>query len=58
MATKVSLRRKAISQGRESLFLEFYPPIRCKSAMKLIYKEYLGIYIYQTPQNEIQKAYN
>ena len=58
MATKVSLRRKAISQGRESLFLEFYPPIRSKSTMKLIYKEYLGIYIYQTPQNEIQKAYN
>ncbi len=58
MATKVTLRSKAISQGRESLFLEYYPPLRCRSTMKLVHKEYLGIYIFQTPKNEIQRKYN
>lgn len=58
MGTKVTLRRKPITRGRESLYLDFYPPIRCKSTMKLVYKEYLGIYIYQNPQNEIQRDYN
>lgn len=58
MATKVRLRRKAITNGRETLYLEFYPPIRCKTTMKLVHKEYLGIYVYQNPQNEIQREYN
>lgn len=58
MATKVRLRRKANTNGRETLYLEFYPPIRCKTTMKLVYKEYLGIYVYQNPQNEIQREYN
>lgn len=26
MATKVKLRRKPITQGRETLFLDYYPP--------------------------------
>ena len=58
MGTKVTLRHKPITNGRESLYLDFYPPIRCKATMKLVHKEYLGIYIYQNPQNEIQRDYN
>lgn len=58
MASKVTLRRKPISQGRQSLYLEYYPPIRDPETMKLVYKEYLGIYIYQNPQNYIQRNYN
>ena len=58
MASKVTLRRKSISKGRESLYLEYYPPIRNQETMKMIYKEYLGIYIYQNPQNYIQRNYN
>lgn len=58
MGTKVTLRRKPITQARESLYLDFYPPIRSKSTMKLVHKEYLGIYIFQEPQNEIQRDYN
>lgn len=58
MATKVRLRRKSITDGRDSLYLDYYPPIRCKSTMKLVHKEYLGIYIYQEPKNEIQRDYN
>lgn len=58
MATKVKLRRKPITQGRESLYLDYYPPIRDPETMKMIHKEYLGIYIFQEPQNQIQKEYN
>ena len=52
------MRRKPITRGRESLYLELYPGIRCPETMKMIYKEYLGIYIFQNPQNLIQKEYN
>jgi len=58
MATKVKLRRKPITQGRYTLYLDYYPPIREPETMKMIYKEYLGIYIFQEPQNEIQREYN
>lgn len=58
MATKVKLRRKPITQGRETLYLDFYPPIRDPETMKMVYKEYLGIYIYQDPKNLIQREYN
>lgn len=58
MATKVTLRHVAITKGRESLYLEFYPPIRSKETMKLVTKEYLGIYVYQNPQNIMQREYN
>lgn len=58
MASKVTLRRKPISKGRESLYLEYYPAIRDPETMKLVYKEFLGIYIYQNPQNQIERDYN
>ncbi len=58
MATKVKLRRKPITQGRESLYLDFYPPARDPETMKMIHKEYLGIYIFAEPGNEIQREYN
>lgn len=58
MATKVKLRRKPITQGRETLYLDYYPPIRDPETMKMIYKEYLGIYIFQDPKNLIQREYN
>lgn len=58
MATKVTLRRKPITQQRESLYLDFYPGIRNPDTMKMVYKEYLGIYIIQFPQNQIQREYN
>ena len=58
MSSKVTLRRKPISKGRESLYLEYYPAIRDPETMKLVYKEFLGIYIYQNPQDQIERDYN
>ena len=58
MATKVKLRRKPITQGRESLYLDYYPPIREPETMNMIHKEYLGIYVFKEPKNQIQREYN
>ena len=58
MVTKVKLRRKPITQGRESLYLDYYPGIRNPETMKMIYKEYLGIYIFQEPRNQLEREYN
>ncbi|PXY01866.1 integrase [Marinifilum breve] len=56
--TKVTLRKKAISKGRYSLFLDYYPAIRNPATMKMTRREYLGIYIYQNPKTTIEKEYN
>ena len=50
--SKVALRRRPITGARESLYLDFYPAIRDPYSMKMIRREYLGIYIYAKPRNE------
>lgn len=56
--SKVALRRRPITGARESLYLDFYPAIRDPYSMKMIRREYLGIYIYAKPRNEVEKEYN
>ena len=56
--TKVHLRQRDMTKGRISLYLDFYPAIRDPHSMKMTRREYLGIYIYAKPANEIQKEYN
>lgn len=56
--TKVTLRKRAITKGRETLYLDYYPPIRNPITMKMSRREFLGIYIYQKPKTEIEKEYN
>lgn len=56
--TKVTLRKRAITKGRDSLYLDYYPPIRNPITMKMSRREFLGIYIFQKPKTEIEKEYN
>lgn len=56
--SKVALRRRPITGARESLYLDFYPAVRDPHSMKMIQRDYLGIYIYAKPKNEIEKEYN
>ncbi len=59
MATQtVTLRKYTISKGRESLYIQYYPPIRDRETMKIIQKEVLGIYLYKDPKDEFQKIHN
>jgi len=59
MVTKVKLRQRSISKGRKSLYLDFYPAIlNPKTGKYDKRREYLGLYIYDNPQNSIDKLHN
>lgn len=54
MAIKVTLRQKAISKGRKSLYLDFYPEIVHPETGEPTRREFLGFYIY-TDKDELKK---
>ena len=56
--SKVTLRRKAIGKGRNTLFLDIYPPIVHPDTGKLTRKHYLKIYIYDKPRTELERLHN
>ena len=58
MATKVSLRKKEISGNRQSLYLDFYPAITNPDTGKLTRREFLKLYIFDKPKNQIEKDCN
>lgn len=58
MAISVKLRKKPISEGRQSLYLDFYPPIPNLKTGKLTRREFLGIYLFDKPKNPIDKLHN
>jgi len=48
MATKVKLRQKEISGKRQSLYLDFYPPIPHPKTGELTRREFLGMYLFSS----------
>lgn len=58
MAVKVTLRKKPISGKRQSLYLDFYPPIENANTGKLSRREVLGMYIFDNPRNPLDKIHN
>lgn len=56
--TTVSLLKKNIKNGLQSLYLDFYPAIRIPETMKMTRREFLGIRIYANPTNELQRNFN
>lgn len=56
--TTISLLRRPITNGRLSLYLDFYPAIRVPETMKMTRREYLGIYIFAKPHNEMEREFN
>src|SRR5688572_10366649 len=57
MATKVKLRKKPISGNRESLYLDFYPPIPHPATGDPTRREFLGMYVDKRPKNPIDKVH-
>lgn len=55
---KVTLRKKPISKGRHSLYLDFYPPIKFPNSTKTTRREFLGMYILDKPKTEWDKQLN
>ena len=58
MAIKVKLRQKKISNGRKSLYLDFYPPILNSKSGKYTRREFLNLYIFQRTKSAIDKLHN
>lgn len=56
--SKVTLKRKPISKGRQSLYLEIYPGIYNPETGIIQRKQYLKLYIYKHPKTEIEKELN
>jgi integrase len=58
MAIKVTLRRKAISKDRESLYLDFYPEIIDPNTGKSTRRLFLKLYLRKYPKSPSEKAQN
>lgn len=58
MAVKVTLRKKSISGKRQSLYLDFYPPIENVDTGKLSRREVLRMYIFDSTRNPLDKIHN
>lgn len=54
----VTLRQKELKNGRISLYLDFYPPILDTRKNKYTRRDFLKIYLFKKPKNQIQKISN
>lgn len=55
---KVTLRKKTISKGRLSLYLDFYPPYFNPATGEYSRREFLKLYQVAKPKNQIDKIIN
>lgn len=58
MSIKVKLREKKISGNRQSLYLDFYPPIPHPETGEPTRREFLGLYLFDKAKNPIDKQHN
>ncbi|AKD04360.1 site-specific integrase [Pontibacter korlensis] len=56
--TKVTLHRKPMSKARHTLYLDYYPPIPHPDTGKLTRREFLGLYVFDTPRSQLDKQHN
>lgn len=54
----VTLRKRKISKGRLSLYLDFYPPRWDADSNEYTRREFLKLYIYEKPEDQYQKIAN
>lgn len=54
----VNLRKKEISKGRYSLYLDFYPPVKLPDTDKETRREFLRLYLYEKPKTIEEKRHN
>lgn len=54
----VTLRKKKISDNRQSLYLDYFPSIISPKTGKESRREFLGIYIFIAPKDEVQVKHN
>lgn len=55
---RVELRQRKRNNGRISLYLDYYPPIKDHKTGKEKRQEFLKLYIYDKPKGQAQKDFN
>lgn len=55
---KVTLRKKPISKGSQTLYLDIYPAVQNPETGKQQRRYYLKIYVYSKPRTELEKEHN
>lgn len=55
---KATLRKKEIKGSKESLYLDFYPPIIHPETGRPTRREFLKLYIYKRPKNDAERLQN
>lgn len=58
MGTKVKLRQKAISGNRQTLYLDFYPPIAHPETGKLTRREFLNLFLFSEAEYSEEKYFD
>lgn len=56
--SNVTLRQKELKNGRISLYLDFYPPVLNTKKNKYTRRDFLKIYLFKKPKDQIQKISN
>lgn len=55
---KATLRKKKIKDDKESLYLDFYPPILHPGTGRPTRREFLKLFIYHRPKNDAERLHN
>lgn len=55
---RVTLRKKSISNGRLSLYLDYYPPFFNSESGNYSRREFLKLYLIAKPSSQIEKILN
>ena len=55
---KANLRKKKIKNGKESLYLDFYPPIIHPVTGKPTRREFLKLHLFEKPKSELERLHN
>lgn len=58
ICTKVTLRQRLLPSGKITLYLDYYPAIRNPKTNRSQRHEYMGIYLYGNPTNQVQRKFN
>lgn len=58
ICTKVTLRQRLLPSGKTTLYLDYYPAIRNPKTNRSQRHEYMGIYLYGNPTNQVQRNFN
>lgn len=58
ICTKVTLRQRLLPSGKITLYLDYYPAIRNPKTNRSQRHEYMGIYLYGNPMNQVQRNFN